>query len=833
MKQQDNITLTVEVEYDRGEDELAVPRAFVVAFDGKGRRLASAAVHHDHADLELPREVGGQSVRIFHASAEFDLKDTASLPRLQRYLAVEKRFYVDPGVADLRLRLPTLDLTLWLKACCRVRGNVSMRIKMPNGKVRFAPLCNARLQIYEVDHTLPMIIKALPDHLVYRLRDEWMEAIQNPVVQVDPSPEVAAVGEGLRVALAPADDRQIAPAQVGLRQQLQPVFDLQTATQLREAIIPNIGLLRPYLCYFDWLYPFHDLDLLKTVDIAEDGTFDTHIWYPCYGDKPDLYFKVQQDCHEGGWLTVYEPPIHCNTYWNYCCGTKVNIRVTHPKAAPGLSLTPCVFPYDTSDPAVMGKTKELPYETPIDVANAALLHTGEVLFLPGSDISASRVWNPLDEVTADFETPSPDVTDRHYCSGHAFLADGRLLVIGGGGNSSSNAIKSTWTFEPHSKTWTQVTDMEYKRWYPTAVTLSDGRVLAVSGSGGGGINKVEVYDPIDDRWDPVTGADYNNLDGTYPGLHLLPSGDVIFTRTGWNAHSGDKSAILHFTGEKSGVWQDEYDMEHPDRHSGMSVILLRNHEFAEPGAGEDEPAPLDPPIPYARILVIGGGGGDRWPAPGNDPCPNGNMVEKIDLPPLSGTPSWTEVDHLNYKRCDVNAVLLPDGTVLALGGVNGGVNSEIYEPDEDKWTKVEPLEYRRKYHSLALLLPSGKVMITGARHSDTYVRKIELYSPPYLFRGPRPTYTIADHHFHHDADFTIESPDACRIKKVGLMRPSAVTHQTDSEQRYVLMDFEREGKCQLKIRAPKNGAIAPPGHYMLFIVDDCGIPSEAKFVDLH
>ena len=65
------------------------------------------------------------------------------------------------------------------------------------------------------------------------------------------------------------------------------------------------------------------------------------------------------------------------------------------------------------------------------------------------------------------------------------------------------------------------------------------------------------------------------------------------------------------------------------------------------------------------------------------------------------------------------------------------------------------------------------------------------------------------------------------------MRPSAVSHHTDSEQRYVLMDFERQGKCELKIRAPINGTIAPPGYYMLFIVDDCGIPSEASFVNLH
>ncbi|MFB3061395.1 MAG: hypothetical protein ACE10C_08520, partial [Candidatus Binatia bacterium] len=394
------------------------------------------------------------------------------------------------------------------------------------------------------------------------------------------------IGEGLRQALAPGGVQQGVKAQFDLRQQIEPIFNLKTATRLRKAFVDNLTLLVPYFCYFDWLHSyFHDLDLLKTVDIAEDGTFDTHIYYPCYGDKPDLYFKVQQDCHEGGWLTVYEPPIHCNTYWDYCCGTEINIQVSHPDASPGLSLVPCVFPYDKDDPAVMGEVKELPYSVPFNVTHTALLHTNEVLFLPGhghdGDIKASTVWNPTDEETADFTTPSPEVDDFLYCCHHSFLMDGRVLVMGGGGNSSSDAIKSTWTFDPHSKTWTQVEDMEHKRWYPTAVTLPDGRVLAVSGLGGGGIDNVEVYDPDANDWEVVDGADHN-FEGTYPGLHLLPSGDVFFTRTVWRPQSGDDSAILEFTGPTNGDWDDEYKMHFPDREEGMSVILIRQHEFAAP-----------------------------------------------------------------------------------------------------------------------------------------------------------------------------------------------------------------------------------------------------------
>ena len=374
--------------------------------------------------------------------------------------------------------------------------------------------------------------------------------------------------------------------------------------------------------------------------------------------------------------------------------------------------------------------------------------------------------------------------------------------------------------------------MKNKRWYPTGVPLPDGRVLALSGwdSTVGApkfnIDTVEIYDPTSDTWDDVSGAD-RILNGTYPGLHLLPSGEIIFTRTGFRTHTAspaDKSANLKLTetgAGMSGIWEDEYLMNCPDRREGMSVMLLREYTEAEATLDAAEPAPLDPPIPYARILVVGGG---DTPTGG---CSR-KSVEMIDLPTLTGTPEWKKADDLHYARMNVNVILLPDDTVLACGGAPANTPCEIYYPDKDKWVDVAPLKFARGYHSTALLLPSAKVLV-----ADWNTGKMELYSPPYLFRGPRPSYTISDHHIHHDAEFSIHSPDACRIKKIGFMRPSAVTHQTDPEQRYIPLDFERQGKCELKIRAPKNGAIAPPGYYMLFIVDDCGIPSEAAFVGLH
>jgi len=857
MKKQSTITLEITAEYDPGEDKLPPQDAFVVAFDKHNCKITSAAIKKGCAELKIPAQFAGQSIRLFHAPIQFGLTDDSSITRLQRYQAFEKRFYVDSSLRHLHYKFPKLDLTRWLKACCRVRGQVLMRIRMPSGKVRTAPICNARLQIFEVDHTLPMIIKALPDHLIYRLRDDWKDAIQNPLALADIRPELAVMGEGLRQALryqggpqknllenSPRASKKVR-AQAELRQLIEPIFNLKSAAPLRAALINNLTLLRPYLCYFYWL-PLHDLDLLKTIDINEDGSFDTHINYPCFGDKPDLYFKVQQDCHEDGWLTIYAPSIHCNTYWNYCCGTEVNIQVSHPQASPGLSLTPCVFPYDTNDPAVMGESQDMPagYETPANftVANAALMHTGDVLLMREADynpaVAPTLSWNPNNETVAEFSAPVPNVTQSMWCCGHAFLADGRLLAMGGAGNSMNTAVTAAWTYEPHSKVWTQDTDMHFKRWYPTGVPLPDGRVLTVSGVSGHveghgptHVPELEIYDPDAapaDRWSVISGAD-RVFEGTYPGLHLLPSGDVVFTRTGWREHTGDpidKSAILHLTGSPagaSGFWGDEYTMNCPRRREGMSVIILREH--TEGPAAEDaaDPEPLTTPIPYAQIIVFGGD------ASNGSPCRT--LVEKIDLPPVSGTPQWDQIESLVNGRLNLNVVLLPDGTVLICGGGASNIPCEIYNPDTNEMIEVAPLKRARGYHSQALLLPNGKVFITGGSAGGE--NEIELYQPPYLFRGPRPAYSIANSHFHHGDHFSIHSADACRIKKIGLMRPSAVTHHTDPEQRYIMLNFERVGNCELKIDAPSSGAIAPPGHYMLFIVDDCGIPSEAEFIDLH
>jgi galactose oxidase-like protein len=430
------------------------------------------------------------------------------------------------------------------------------------------------------------------------------------------------------------------------------------------------------------------------------------------------------------------------------------------------------------------------------VVHAALVRTGKVLFITADE--TTLLWNPDDLTPATFQDPvnqphlTPNATDGYsvLCGGHSFLSDGQLLVVGGGGCYGPH-VKAKWgyRFNPASRTWTRTAgSMVHHRWYPTALTLGDQRignsheVLVVCGHGAG---DMEIYDEATDGFREVTAGDTKTFPSLYPGLHLLPNGRIFYTRTGWGSAGpgggpfvgDDQSAYFALTGDGTGGWTDIAPVTPamPDRTKGMSVMLL---------------GCTGTPV---RIMVLGGA----------DLSTN-NSYEIIDGTTLSPTVNWGSSTPFpdGEHRSLASAVLLPDGTVFACGGIPR-TNSPcaLFDPATNTWSPMAALPSIRDYHSVAVLLPSGQVAMAGWNNTS-----IEIFDPPYLYRGPRPVIASAPSSIQHGQSFAIASPDAETITKVVLARPMAVTHQTDTEQKILELPYVRTGPSSFGTIDP-NGTV--------------------------
>jgi hypothetical protein len=447
------------------------------------------------------------------------------------------------------------------------------------------------------------------------------------------------------------------------------------------------------------------------------------------------------------------------------------------------------------------------------VVHAALCHTGKVLFITADE--TTLLWDPNNTAPSTFEDPvnQPHTMPDGYsqlCGHHVFLPDGQLLCVGGGGYGPNPAAHFGWRFDPVARSWARTANsMSESKWYPTANILNDEKVLVTCGNSSG---NMEIYDVASDTFATMTG-DLKHFPNLYPGLHMLPSSVMVYSRTGWGsagpggtATPDNQTSFFTFTGPTSGVWTDIAPAS-VNRCKGMSVLLYSSVP------------------PYLRIMVLGG----------VDNATN-NTYEILDATVLSPLTTWGPSlpfpDGEHRSLC--SAVLLPDGNLFVCGGIQR-VNSPcaMYNPTIDAWSGMAALPSIRDYHSVAILLPSGQVMMAGWQNTS-----IEIYSPPYLFRSPRPTITSIPPLVHHGQTFVIESPNAPSIAKVVLMRPMAITHETDGEQRLLELPLTHDPAhpTQLTLVAPHGGhphAVAPKGYYLLFAVKNDGVPSQGHYVFLH
>jgi len=393
-----------------------------------------------------------------------------------------------------------------------------------------------------------------------------------------------------------------------------------------------------------------------------------------------------------------------------------------------------------------------------------------------------RRFDPNTGALTTYPSPGYNI----FCGGHSFLSNGKLFVSGGHIDKDVGLPNASF-FDFNTNTWTRVPDMNAGRWYPTNTTLNNGDVVVVSGeiAGPGDINEIpQRFIAATNSWRTLTNARMNIP--FYPKMFLAPNGRVFY--------AGQLRGSLWLDPTGNGAWSAGPLSNYGGRSYGPAVYL------------------------DGKVLIIGGGE------------PPTETVEEIDL--NAAAPTWRYVAPMSIRRRQHNAVLLPDGTVLVVGGSSGSgfdtstspvLYAEVYDPATNTWTSLASGTRYRGYHSTAVLLPDGRVLSAGGNKERT----AELFSPPYLFKGARPTITAAPTTALPAATFTVTTPDAANIAKVSLIRHGSTTHTFDMGQRFLTLAFTR-GSGGLTVTAPPNRNVAPPGYYQLFIVNNAGVPSTGK-----
>jgi regulation of enolase protein 1 (concanavalin A-like superfamily) len=458
-----------------------------------------------------------------------------------------------------------------------------------------------------------------------------------------------------------------------------------------------------------------------------------------------------------------------------------------------------------------GQWHTLQTQMPINPIHVALMHNGKILVVSGSGNFpqntnfGAAVWDPATNTVA-----VQSVAWDMFCSSMSALPDGRILVVGGNLQYDPfHGWQRTAIFDPATGKLVDMQDMAHGRWYPTTTELGDGRTLTFSGldENGNTNSQVEIYkagvgwgSPLTAQWTPPL----------YPRLHLIPNGKLFYSGSTTQSRYFDPSTNAW----SSVVATTKYG---GTRTYGTSVLL-----------------PLTPANAYKpRVMIFGGD------------SPSTATTEIIDL--SAGTPAWTNGPAMSQPRIEMTGTILPNGKVILMGGslndedtTTASLNADLFDSNTNSMAAAGAgaNAFARLYHSVSLLLPDGTVWLAGGNPvRGTYETNVEIYSPAYLFNSDgtaatRPTITgVTPGVFGYGAAFQVQTPDAANIASVVLMKNGASTHAFDMDQRMVGLSFTA-GNGVLNVTGPPNGNIAPPGYYMLFLLNSAGVPSVAKFVQI-
>jgi hypothetical protein len=410
-----------------------------------------------------------------------------------------------------------------------------------------------------------------------------------------------------------------------------------------------------------------------------------------------------------------------------------------------------------------------------------------------------RLWDPQTGKFTNLPRPGYNL----FCAGHTFLADGRLLVVGGH-IADSEGERHASVFDYKTNTWKRIDDMNRGRWYPTAVTLANGDVVVSSGS--------DEHQQVNDVQQVGKNGHWRcivNFIGLplYPRMHLAPDGRVFM--------SGARADTYFLDTKNGGQWTPKANRQGGFREYAPSVLY-----------------------DTGKIIFIGGG----------DPPQKSSEV--IDL--TQSNPAWKPAKDMAFARRQHNATLLPDGTILVTGGTRGGGfnnlgpgmpvhEAELWDPAADQWTTLAKEDVDRCYHATAVLLPDATVLSAGGGEyrptphvpnplQDSH-RDAQIFSPPYLFRGERPVITAVKKAVAYGETFQVDVKAPSQVGKVTWVRLSSVTHSFNAGQRINFLQTAPKGKG-VAVTAPANANLCPPGHYMLFVLSKANVPSVAKMIQI-
>lgn len=524
-----------------------------------------------------------------------------------------------------------------------------------------------------------------------------------------------------------------------------------------------------------------------------------------------------------------------------------------------------------------------------------LLDTGNQLFfspdpanIGDQQLVQTELWDPVTLSTVARPDPPATGTRNIFCAGQALFADGRVLIAGGHAVWPSLGFRSTdWSlriFDPHAATadaaWLRLEDMTEPRWYPTLVSLPDGRVLICSGSNagpyapsdiggaiaatvgwggdtpqsafvprfsGGTATSIDVVDPATNQITRFPDAHF--LDcwaDTYPHMTVLPAGPGY-----------PRGAILAI--ERQNVYFFRYEPAGGSSPLGPPTHrrLAYNARRTFPRYGSGVLLPVDA-AGTGRIRYLVVGGGDERSDVMCETAPATNTGEIVDFDPTlpldeQPTPSLARTFRMANRRFLSDAVLLADGKVLIAGGAAQGVTnvnhipvreSELFDPETETCRPMDTATVPRAYHSTHVLLDDGTVEATGSTGGYppgpiNNQHRVEIFRPPYLWAGPRPRITSSPGIASYGSEMTIATPDAARLTHAALIRRAAVTHANNMSQRYVVLPITGaevssppRPSDHVVAAMPRDGTIAPSGPYMLVLVDSRGVPSHAVSVRL-